>query len=199
MDKEKYLEELLALDWDDIYVQLLSYADFKVTNRYFKHGIERRKIARESVQDSIEKLLDRDRDWNRERYPEPIDKLVSMIDTYFSNLFRGKEYNIKGSIDDNLSTDDDSESLKEIIPAGENVLDSYEYDERYKELIDLCIDALDGEEELELVFLEMISGKQDQEIAESLKWKIEKVRTTKKKIRRRLEKIKNELTIESGA
>lgn len=186
---EEYLKELESFNWKEIYLKLIAYADFKVSRRYFKDGSVRREIARESVQDSITKLFNREKDWNRERYPDVIEKLKSMIDTYFINYFNQNYYKQRTFLE--IGPDDGE--LKDIfdnISNEEDLLKIHEENEIYEMYITQFIDALQGETDLETLFLEMLAGKQNKEIAKSLGWEITKVANLKKRIRRTIMKIK---------
>lgn len=201
MNIEKYQEDLFSLDWEDIYTRLMAYTLYKIAPFYFKHGINKREIAKDAIQDSIDKLLSRTTDWNRERYPNALEKLKSMIDTYFVNIWKNKNYKDKISAESPISDSDSELTLKDTFSNdNKSILNSLEYDEAYNNYIDKCFDLLAHEEDIIFdVFAEMTTGKQNKEIANSLNVDIRTVENAKKIIRRKLSKIKLELTTKDEA
>lgn|GEM_PF-3153247 len=145
----------------------------------------------------IEKLINGTRKWDREKYPSFFNFFYLLIRSEVRNLAK-KQDNL---LIDNFVQEEDLEDIQVILFDDElaSKFDnngpekfSYPAEETDKfELVDLCFDILKDEEE-KTVFLEIMEGKKNRQIAAEKGIDISKVEAVIKRIRRRTIPIINE-------
>lgn len=156
----------------------------------FSENLLRRVEPGDIVGCIIEKLINGNRKWDREKYPSLFNFFYLLIRSEVRNLAK-KQDNFLIS---NFIQEEDSGEMPEILFDDElaskfddNKPEKFFYsaEEADKfELVDLCFDILKDEEE-KAVFLEVMEGKKNRQIAEESGMDISKVEAIIKRIRRR--------------
>lgn len=167
-----------------VYEKLLAYTCLKFTNR----KISKDKTPEEFVQDAFKGFLLGNRNWNKERYPELIDFLRSVIDSAIYNYTHSKrnkkETNIKQEAYDSLAGDiktPDLDPLEKIISEEDAAILSKEILSKIREIED---------ENLELYFMYIQDGYcKPNEVSVEMGIPVDEIYYLSKKLRRITSKI----------
>ena len=189
---DNYEEDLWQADWESIVNKLLAYTEIKIRNQITKRV---KPSGKELIYQAIEKVLFKERSWNKEYYPNLIDLIRGIIDSDIDAIITSYDNKNLTSHDKSISKSDDGEefTLKDIMVSEDKIVYSLEENELFELKLQKCFNCLEEDDELELVFLCMKEGMQDKEISQTTNLSIEDVRKIKKKIRRRITKDKIEI------
>ena len=190
MVNKDLIEFLNSLDWNDIIKRLTAYCDWKIrAGKWWRRDTE--ELAKgfkpiDIVFEAINGLYTEDRNWNRERYPEVIDFLKSVIDSKISNLIYSYDH-INQLIQERNDEEDDP-GLDKYSGKTVDVLDEMVANE----LLNKIYGAIKDDEELEELLLLILGGSPPREIAKQLDTGVDDIYNRIKRLRRILIKIMNE-------
>jgi RNA polymerase sigma factor (sigma-70 family) len=169
-----------------IYERWLAYADLLL--KTFLTGKLRNKYeAKDIIHTLFEKLCSGKRKWDKEKYPNFITFFFMLIKSHIHNLakFEGKffeveEYNEEGEENENKNTSTTMENINS------TSLSSILSEANAKELIELSLEKLNGNDDDGIIFLSAKDGSPNRDIAEYLGIDISLVENARKRIKRKL-------------
>jgi RNA polymerase sigma factor (sigma-70 family) len=183
--------KLEQADWERIVLELTSYAVFLVATRRWKtaDGMLPKGYGPEDFScEAIRLVLTGDRQWDPEREPDLLRYLKSIVKSLVYHLMRSKDHRARA----NTNTEERFEAvalLVDAIPAGtpdpEREFFGDDDEEQSRELADLVIASAQGDDELELIVLELLEGKKPREIAASLGMPVQRVYQCLQNLQRR--------------
>jgi len=205
MGKDRVLDLLEAADWNDIILKLTRYAIWLARRYTWRSGdpsrLPKGKAPEDIAIDAIEKVWNRTRDWNPDKYPDLLVHLKWIVKSDIEHIFSSMEHLKSGRISALKGDEETEPSYGETVrdpssPTPETALTPEEEliaqeDKRLEEkLKDKLYAAVVGDEDLELLLLCFEEGVEKSElIASQTGWDVKKVYNLKRKLLRRATKI----------
>jgi RNA polymerase sigma factor (sigma-70 family) len=180
-------------DWQRIVLDLASYAVSLVALRQWKTGdgmLPKGHTPEDLAYEAIRLVFEGDRQWNPERDPDLLRYLKSVVKSLVSHLVRSKDHRARTS----TRTEEQLEAVEQAVAEVPATSASPEQEffgaadnARVAMLVDLVHGCANGDDELELIVLELSEGKKPREIADSLGMPIDRVYQCLQKLQRRID------------
>ena len=205
MGKDRVLELLEAVDWNDIILKLTYYAIWRAHCYIWKSGDPNRlpkgKTPEDIAIEAIKKVWEKKRGWDPDKYPDLLVHLKWIVKSDIEHLFSSMEHQKTGRIPtlkddeetgpsyDEIVRDSSSHKLETTSTPEEELI--AQEDRRLEEkLKNELYTAIKGDADLELLLLCFEEGiDKPEEIAGQTGWEVKKVYTLKKKLFRKASKI----------
>jgi hypothetical protein len=206
MEKDRVLELLEAADWDDIILRLTYYAAFRFQRYGWKSDLPKGISPDDIAIIAIEKVWDRTRDWDPDKYPDLLTHLKWIVKSDVEHLFSSLEHKTTDQIPVIINEDGTKVELGETacehphsistkVLSPEEELIAKQKEKYGKALIAELHDAVKGDDNLELLLLCFEEGVDKPEaIAIETNWNISKVYNLKRKLLRKAAKIGKNIT-----
>jgi hypothetical protein len=201
MDDDGVLELLEAADWDKIIINLTYYAAFRFERYGWRSNLPKGNSPADVALDAIRKVWDGTREWSTDRYPDLLKHLKWIVKSDIEHLSSSLEHRTTGRHPVVIKEDGTKVELSETacehphlinekVLTPEKELIGKQREHFGKKLIAELSDAVEGDEDLELLFMCFEDGIDKPEaIADETGWDIKKVYNLKKKLLRRATKI----------
>jgi len=188
-------EILRGPDGDRIYLLLLEYAH-NVARRYgwtvgrsLPHGASPESVTNEV----IIKVLEGERNWDEDKEPSLVNALRGMVKSEINHLFSSYEATHVESVSKDLP--DGSQRTADDFPAGANVrnpeelLLNREQTKLEMTALEMILDEIEGDSELEAVFLALYETDKPKEIAQLTGISVERIYSLRRELTRIAAKI----------
>lgn len=175
MDNE-LTQKLYNVDWEAVIPELNRYAvsRLNILGLYPAHSCE------DVVNESIMRVLNGDRKWDSDKYPDILIFMMSVIKSVCSHILESK-----------IAEDERYKKIKEKSNDADN-----NDEEFYKQALEEIKELLSDDDELLLMYYSMVEGNhKDKELAEDLGVEITEIRNMKKRMRRRISSLGERLGI----
>jgi RNA polymerase sigma factor (sigma-70 family) len=179
-------------DWQRVVLGLTSYAVSLVALRQWKTAegmLPKGHTPADLVCEAIRLVFEGDRQWNPEQDPDLLRYMKSVVKSLVSHLLRSRDHRARA----NTRTQENLDAVELAVaavpatsPNPEQEFFGDEDDAQMHELVDLVHGCANGDDELELIVLELQEGKKPREIAESLGMPVERVYQCLQKLQRRV-------------
>ncbi len=197
-NNEEVLKRLEDANWDDIIIKLTRYARWRALRYKWKSGNPDQLPCGMTPQDialsAIEKVWNRTRSWDPNRYPDLLLHLKWIVDSDMNHLFCSMEHHTSGRSADSEDSEvddpipDPSSPLSEIIhnKTPEERLISHEEEEYEQKVKQKLYELIKGDVELELLLMFFEDGiDKPEQIAKEMGWDVIKVYNLKRKLSRK--------------
>ena len=186
MIDNEILQRLNAQDWEEIFLELNLCVRMQFRGKSeLQKGFE----IEDLVCNAIFLIYNGDRKWDYQKDPDIVAFLkFNVLKSLISNYNNAKELSMTTKLSYAGLSEVDTELPDPIgnIPDCNHGIDA---EMEAKETYDIMIGALAGDDDAQLVFVELAQEAKPREIAESLGYKIEDVRNIIKRVERKISKV----------
>ena len=203
MNKE-VIDQLEKADWENIILKLGRHSAVRINRLSWRHrmlpvGLEVEDIVLESIGDT----LGEERKWDPNKNPDLLNYLKSVVDSKISHLLELKEYLVTEPLEKTINeqeknlldttevkTDFEGDSAQMFADPEEALVEKEER-EHAKNAVELLREKIQGDEELEEIFLCLEEGyTKPSEIAEQLGVDVKEIYNREKRLKRKCNELK---------
>jgi len=201
---KEVIDQLEKADWENIILKLGRHSAVRINRLSWRHrmlpvGLEVEDIVLESIGDT----LGEERKWDPNKNPDLLNYLKSVVDSKISHLLELKEYLVTEPLEKTINeqeknlldttevkTDFEGDSAQMFADPEEALVEKEER-EHAKNAVELLREKIQGDEELEEIFLCLEEGyTKPSEIAEQLGVDVKEIYNREKRLKRKCNELK---------